>query len=140
LAQDVRFLIVDPAALVQDYASDQFEFTRFYDMHWKHQVELLQVDPSQVEIALTKAGLPSAEIGLYGWRYVIFFSPTEERTGVTVYAARLQGPLAVQCRQFLEELVSYAKVVRLRSSQRPTLVTPDEEYRAHLRNMLAIPL
>lgn len=134
-SEDVRFLIVDPSALRDDHSADPYEFQMFYDLHWVHQVQLLQVDPARAEHARTMTQLPSASLGVYGWRYVLFYSPEAAGT-VCVKARPITDPREGECRQYLEELVSYARVIRLPTGRAPVLERPTDEYREHLRRLV----
>jgi len=135
-AEDIRFLIVDPATLQQDYERDPQEFLRFYDRHWQNHVQLLQVDPQVAAAACRKAALPSKELGVYEWRFVLFFSPDESGKFVRVLASELAGSLAQKCEMFFDELVDCAMLVNIRDKRRLTFTHPSNEHRNHLRDIL----
>jgi len=79
---DTRFLTVSRSDLNDDYKNNRTEFEKFYDNHINTGIELLQVDLNIADAYATQYRLPSTDVGVFGWKWVIFYSlPTNGNAG-----------------------------------------------------------
>jgi len=72
---DSRFLLVSEADLQIDHQNNQRQFEKFVDDHSYTGTVLLQVEPTIAEEQANKYRLSSTDIGVFGWQFVVFYSP-----------------------------------------------------------------
>lgn len=75
LNRDSRFLLVSEADLQTDYQNNQPEFQKFVDVHSYTGIVLLQVDPTFAQKQSIKYRLSSTDMGVFGWQYIVFYTP-----------------------------------------------------------------
>lgn len=98
---DTRYLALDQSVLLSNFQDDPEEFAWFCDFHQRHGISLLQVNAGDVKAAQHRAQLPSAELGLYGGEYAIFFDPQGEGK-IKIALHRLDASLSKRLQLYLE--------------------------------------
>jgi hypothetical protein len=115
---DARILFTSEDELRADYQSNKVMFTDFYENHWSKHVRLLQVDkPTAAQLAKNQH-LSSTDLGIFGGRFVAFFTPYKNGT-VVRYRIQLEAltpERRQQLQQYMHMLNRYAKEIRLQNN------------------------
>jgi hypothetical protein len=112
---DTRFLLVDRKTLSTDFKQDSLSFKAFYESNLYGDIVLLQVDPSLAKERSEDFKLPSTDLGVFAWKYVLFFS-LENRQGARSYRVRMQplnGDLRGKVAAYLSMLNKEARRIDL---------------------------
>lgn len=115
---DVRILLTSEDALRADYEQDGVSFADFCRSHIFNDVRLLQVEKSSAEKLAKNHGLPSPDLGVFGGKFVVFFSP-HEVNGATVnykiHIEPLRSERRAQLQLYLHMLNETANLIRFES-------------------------
>ena len=79
--QDSRFLLVSRESLLEDFKRHPEESTEFVRLHSNTGNLLYRVDPDVAAQLKNRYSLYSTEIGVFGWKFAIFFNPPERPAG-----------------------------------------------------------
>lgn len=113
-SSDIRFLLVDPNDLMSDFSTSRKPFTDFWKEHAQNGISLHQCNREYAVVQARRLRLPSPDIGVFGWRFVVFFSApmgAEQLFRVSVFP--LRGELKHRIREFLSELNEVAKKITI---------------------------
>jgi len=136
---DVRILLTSEDDLRADHQRDGVSFAHFYEGHIFNDVRLLQVEKSVAEKLAKNHRLPSTDLGVFGGKFVVFFSP-HEVNGATVnyeiHIEPLQAERRAQLQLYLHMLNESAKLIRLESGVVSCIERPREDKLGDQRRLL----
>jgi hypothetical protein len=75
---DIRFLFVTKQELEADLVSHPEEVAQFVRTHNRDGIDLLIVNPTTIDKVAKDAQLPSAEFGIFAWRFIVYFKIPKE--------------------------------------------------------------
>jgi hypothetical protein len=118
LSADIRFLLVEKSDLVIDYQENPHIFENFCQQHSRKNINLLQVSPSIANSFASSRNLPSTDVGIFGWRYAVFFKPIREAniTKYTITLQMLDKTNSAQLLNYLRTLNHAAHRIRISSN------------------------
>lgn len=115
-SHDVRILFSTEGDLRSDYEHERVMFRDFFENHVFNHVRLLQVEkPVATKLAETQH-LPSTDVGVFGGRFVAFFSllsASAPNFKYRIQVEELSAERLAQLRQYLHMLNEFAKEIRL---------------------------
>lgn len=115
LTSDTRFLLIEEKTLHDDFAGNPASVKNFIELHSKKDIRLLQVSPKVA--ATLAADLPSTDIGIFGWKYVVFFWPLTMAGGQSykVVLNKLNETMSARLGKYLLDLNQEGRRVTLRN-------------------------
>jgi hypothetical protein len=136
---DTRFLIVSQDQLISDFNNNQKIFKDFYDLNWLHNgIPLLQVDPDIAEEKSRIYRLPSTDLGVFSWRFVIFYKPRvddKENIRYLIHIRSLTKNLIAQVALFLNELNKNSSNISLEGGRLSFPPRSEEEVEEQAKRM-----
>jgi len=121
ISRHIRFLFVSYDELKINYNSgkaNKLMFQRFCDWHVQNDVQLLQVDKDIAKQLAQSRNMRSTDIGVFGWRFVVFYTPITQPNGPNRYQINMEpmnDDIMGRLREYLKLLNDEARELRLRN-------------------------
>lgn len=100
--RDTRIILASKDDLEKDFKEHFDLFDDFCHTHLSGSIPLLQVNPSKAKEFAQAHDLPSTDIGIFNWEYVVFYSSIDsDNNFYTIWMSKLEKGLRDRIRQYL---------------------------------------
>lgn len=105
---DIRIALYSPKELILDFKTNPVVVRDFVKSHQTHGVMLLLVPWTVAEQRASEFGIPSPDVGVFGWKTAIFFEPPATRATGRIQIQKIDQELQHRLESYLTTLVDHA--------------------------------